>query len=103
MPSSAVTRATAASTAASSDTSACTASARTSCCVQLGRQRLQLVAGAGAVVRRIGVGSGDVEAGHVRPAPGQCNRGGPADAAGAGRAGHQRDAPDERAHVQDRV
>ena len=93
VPSSSVARATAASTAASSETSASHRGRPHLELGELGGQRLEVVAAAGAVEGRVGVGPGDVEAGHVRPAPGQGDGGGPADAAGTGRPGHQRDLP----------
>ncbi len=70
---------------------------------QLGGHRLEVVAAAGAVEGRVGVGLRDVEAGHVRPAPGQGHGGGTADAPGTGRAGDQRDVPFEQARRQRRV
>ncbi len=56
----------------------------------LGGQRGQVAAAGGAVERGLVVGAGDVETGHVRAAPGQPQRGGPADAAGPRRPGDQR-------------
>ena len=63
-------------------------------------QRGQVVAAGGAVGRRLGVGPGDVEAGHVRPARGQRQRGGPPDAPRPGRPGDQRHPARERARLE---
>ena len=49
---------------------------------ELGGERGEVVAAGRAVEGRVGVGAGDVEAGHVGPARGQGDGGGPADAAG---------------------
>ncbi len=97
VPSSPLARVTASSTAASSEMSARSVDRPHIVLAQLDRQRVEVVPAARAVEGRIGVGLGDIEAGHVRPAPGQGNGGGPADAPGPRRSGHQRDAAFEQA------
>ena len=97
MPSASVTEATAASTAASSETSATAVVARTPSVCDLGHQRGQVVAGGRAVRRRLVVGPRDVDHPDVGAAPGQLQRRGPADAAGSRRTRHQGHLARERA------